>query len=151
MQHHLAQPQKVDIVGAATSVGRFQSLVQAIKVTGLAETLRGKGPFTLFAPNDAAFAKIPADRLESLLADIGELTSVLRTHVVSGRILAANIIRYRDSTPRTLDGRLLSVVARAGRIYVNGALVGRTDMLAANGVIHELEDLFLPETASITL
>lgn len=140
---------KVDIVGLATSAGRFRSLVQAIKVAGLIDTLRGEGPFTLFAPSDAAFARVPADRRETLLADTEDLADILRSHVVSGRILAADIIRYRKSTSRALNGRPLSVAARLGRIYVGGALVARTDMLASNGVIHELGDLLLPETASV--
>jgi uncharacterized surface protein with fasciclin (FAS1) repeats len=149
MPYHLARPQKVDIVGVATSAGRFTSLVQAIKITGFAETLRGKGPLTLFAPSDAAFAKLPADRLETLLADTEELADLLRGHVVPGRILAADIARYGISTSRALNGRLLSVVAREGRISVGGVRVSRTDMLASNGVVHELEALLLPEVASV--
>jgi uncharacterized surface protein with fasciclin (FAS1) repeats len=140
---------KLDIVGVATSAGRFTSLVQAMKVTGFTDTLRGRGPFTLFAPSDAAFAKILGDRLETLLGDTGELADMLRGHVVSGRILGADIVRYRNSTSRTLNGRPVSMAARSGRIYVGGALVSRTDMLAWNGVIHQLEDLLLPEVASV--
>jgi uncharacterized surface protein with fasciclin (FAS1) repeats len=144
MRHYLTRPRKVDIVGATTSAGRFKSLVQAIKVTGFTEILRGRGPFTLFAPSDAAFAKIPLDRLESLFADAAELADILRNHIVSGRILAADMIRYGNSTPRTLNGRPLPVNARAGRLYVDGTLVSRTDILASNGVVHELEALLPP-------
>lgn len=139
----------MDIVGAATSAGRFTFLIRAIKVAGLVDTLRGGGPFTLFAPTDAAFTKIPADRLETLLNDPEELADTLRSHVVPGRILAADIIRYRNATSRTLDGRPVSLAARSGRIYYGGALVSRTDRLASNGVIHELEALLLLETASV--
>ena len=139
----------IDIVGALASAGRFKSLIRAIKVAGLVDTLRGAGPFTLFAPSDAAFTKIPADRLETLLNDTEELADTLRSHVVFGRIFAADITRYRNSTSRTLDGRPVSLAARSGRIYYGGSLVSRTDMLASNGVIHELEDLLLLETASV--
>lgn len=145
----LTRPGKVDIVGMATSAGKFTLLVQAIKVAGLIDTLRGEGPFTLFAPSDAAFARIPADRLETLLAETDEWAHILRSHTVSGRIFTADIIRYRQSTSRALNGRPLSVQARLGCIYVGGALVARGDMVASNGVIHELEDLLLPEAATV--
>jgi uncharacterized surface protein with fasciclin (FAS1) repeats len=145
----LTRPKSVDIVSAVTGAGRFTSLVRAIKVAGLIDTLRGEGPFTLFAPSDAAFAGIPADRLETLLADTEELAHTLRSHVVPGRIFAADIIRYRKSTSRAINGRPLSMAARSGRIYVGGALVTRSDMRASNGVVHTLEDLLLPEAASV--
>jgi uncharacterized surface protein with fasciclin (FAS1) repeats len=139
----------LDIVGALTSAGRFTLLVQAIKVADLLDTLRGGGPFTLFAPSDAAFAKIPAERLDTLLANREQLTDTLRSHIVLGRILAADIMRYRSSRSQALNGRPLSVAARSGRIYVGGALVARTDMLASNGIIHEFDDLLLLEAASV--
>jgi uncharacterized surface protein with fasciclin (FAS1) repeats len=144
----LGQRNTMDIVGAATSAGRFTSLLQAIKGAGLVNTLRGAGPFTLFAPSDAAFARISADRLEALV-DTEDLADMLRSHVVSGRILAADIVRYRNSTSRALNGRPLSMAARSGRIYVGGVRIARSEMLASNGVIHELEDLLLPENASV--
>ncbi|HTD61642.1 MAG TPA: fasciclin domain-containing protein [Gemmatimonadaceae bacterium] len=143
------RPRQVDIIGAATSAGRFSLLIRAIKAAGLVDTLRGGGPFTLFAPTDAAFTKVPAYRLETLLTDPEELADTLRSHVVPGRILAADVIRYRNSTSRTLDGRPVSVAARSGRIYYGGALVSRTDILASNGVIHELEEVLLLDTASV--
>jgi len=143
------RPRQVDIVGAATSAGRFSFLIRAIKAAGLVDTLRGGGPFTLFAPTDAAFTRVPSYRLETLLNDPEELADTLRSHVVPGRIFAADVIRYRNSTSRTLYGRPVSVAARSGRIYYGGALVSRTDILASNGVIHELEDLLLLEAASV--
>jgi uncharacterized surface protein with fasciclin (FAS1) repeats len=143
------RPRQVDIVGAATSAGRFSFLIRAIRVAGLVDTLRGGGPFTLFAPTDAAFTRVPSYRLETLLNDPEELADTLRSHVVPGRILAADVVRYRNSTSRTLYGRPVSVAARSGRIYYGGALVSRTDILASNGVIHELEDLLLLEAASV--
>jgi len=115
----------------------------------LVDTLRGGGPFTLFAPTDAAFTKVPSYRLERLLNDPEELADTLRSHVVPGRILAADVIRYRNSTSRTLDGRPVSLAARSGRIYYGGALVSRSDRLASNGVIHELEEVLLLDTASV--
>lgn len=143
------RPQKMDIVAAATGAGRLTMLVQAVRVAGLLDTLRGEGPFTLFGPSDAAFARIPTGRREALLADTEALTHMLRSHIVPGRISAADIIRYGESTSQALNGRRLSVAARSGRIYVGGALVARTDILASNGVIHELEDLLLPEFPSV--
>ena len=143
------RPRQVDIVGAAASAGRFSLLIRAIKATGLVDTLRGGGPFTLFAPTDAAFTRVPSYRLETLLNDPEELADTLRSHVVPGRILAADVVRYRNSTSRTLAGRPVSVAARSGRIYYGGALVSRTDILASNGVIHELEEVLLLDTASV--
>jgi len=146
----LAPARSADIVGTLTTAGRFTLLVQAIKVAGLVDTLRGGGgPFTVFAPSDAAFAKIPGYRLEALLANTEQLADTLRSHVVSGRVLVADIKRYRNSRSRALNGRPLSMAARLGQIYVGGALVARTDMLASNGVIHELEDLLLLEAVSV--
>jgi len=143
------RPRQTDIVGAAANAGRFSLLIRAIKAAGLVDTLRGGGPFTLFAPTDAAFTRVPSYRLETLLNDPEELADTLRSHVVPGRIFAADVIRYRNSTSRTLYGRPVSVAARSGRIYYGGALVSRTDILASNGVIHELEDLLLLEAASV--
>ena len=139
----------MDIVGAATSAGRFSLLIRAIKVAGLVDTLRGGGPFTLFAPTDAAFTNVPSYRLERLLNDPEELADTLRSHVVPGRILAADVIRYRNSTSRTLAGRPVSLAARSGRIYYGGAVVLRSDRLASNGVIHELDEVLLLDTASV--
>ena len=149
MLEYATRPRQVDIVGAATSAGRFSLLIRAIKVAGLVDTLRGGGPFTLFAPTDAAFTKVPSYRLERLLNDPEELADTMRSHVVPGRILAADVIRYRNSTSRTLAGRPVSLAARSGRIYYGGALVSRTDILASNGVIHELEEVLLLDTASV--
>jgi uncharacterized surface protein with fasciclin (FAS1) repeats len=149
MLRYATRPRQVDLVAAATSAGRFSLLIRAIKVAGLVDTLRGGGPFTLFAPTDAAFANVPSYRLERLLNDPEELADTLRSHVVPGRILAADVIRYRNSTSRTLAGRPVSLAARSGRIYYGGAVVLRSDRLASNGVIHELDEVLLLDTASV--
>ena len=149
MLRYATRPRQVDLVAAATSAGRFSLLIRAIKVAGLVDTLRGGGPFTLFAPTDAAFTNVPSYRLERLLNDPEELADTLRSHVVPGRILAADVIRYRNSTSRTLAGRPVSLAARSGRIYYGGAVVLRSDRLASNGVIHELDEVLLLDTASV--
>lgn len=114
------------------------------RIAGLVETLQGNGPFTVFAPTDAAFAKLPAGTVEALLADKEKLTAILTYHVVAGKVMAGDIVRANGANPATVNGSALDVVVRGGRVYVNGAQVTTADVGASNGVIHVIDTVLLP-------
>ena len=133
-----------NIVEVAVEAGSFKTLVAAVKAAGLAETLSGPGPFTVFAPTDAAFAKLPAGTVEALLADKEKLASILTFHVVSGKVMAADIVKSNGATPKTVNGLPLDVVVRGGKVYVNGVNVVTADVQASNGVIHIIDAVLLP-------
>ena len=134
------------IAEIAVDSPNHKTLVAALQAAGLVETLQGPGPFTVFAPTDAAFAKLPAGTVESLLADRAALSSILTYHVVSGQVLAGAIVRANGATPSTVNGRPLDVVVRDGKVYVNGAQVTTADIRASNGVIHVIDGVLLPPT-----
>lgn len=138
-----------NIVEIAVEAGSFNTLVAAVKAAGLAETLQGTGPFTVFAPTDAAFAKLPAGTVEALLADQEKLTSILTYHVVSGKVLAGDIVKANGATPTTVNGLPLDVVVRDGNVFVNGAQVVTADIVASNGVIHVIDSVLLPAAAPV--
>jgi uncharacterized surface protein with fasciclin (FAS1) repeats len=140
------QPMK-NIVQVAVENGNFKTLVAAVQAAGLAETLSGPGPFTVFAPTDAAFAKLPAGTVEALLADKEKLASILTYHVVSGRVVAADITRMNGAMPVTVNGQKLDIKVRGGNVYVNGAQVTTADVHASNGVIHVIDGVLLPKAA----
>ena len=133
-----------NIVEIAVEAGSFNTLVAAVKAAGLAETLSGEGPFTVFAPTDTAFAKLPAGTIDALLADKEKLTSILTFHVLSGKVVAADIIKANGATPTTVNGLPLDVVVRDGKVFVNGAQVVTADVAASNGVIHIIDTVLLP-------
>lgn len=137
-----------DIVQTAVDAGSFKTLVAAVQAAGLVETLKGKGPFTVFAPSDAAFAKLPKGTVEALLADKEALTRVLTLHVVPGRVMAADIVQAGSVKPRTVNGQSLSIAVRGGKVYVDGAQVVSADVNASNGVIHVVDTVLLPAAAS---
>jgi uncharacterized surface protein with fasciclin (FAS1) repeats len=134
-----------NIVQVAVENGSFNTLVTAVKAAGLAETLSGPGPFTVFAPTDAAFAKLPAGTVEALLADKEKLASILTYHVVSGRVVASDITKMNGATPATANGQKLDITVRSGKVYVNGAQVIIADVQASNGVIHVIDGVLLPK------
>ncbi|CAN5551901.1 fasciclin domain-containing protein [soil metagenome] len=136
-----------NIVQVAVEAGQFNTLAAALKAAGLIETLEGPGPFTVFAPTDAAFAKLPAGTVEALLADKAKLTSILTYHVVGGKVMAADIVKSHGATPKTVNGQELDIVVRDGRVYVNGAQVVTADVQASNGVIHIIDGVLLPKAA----
>ncbi len=138
------QPMK-NIVQVAVENGNFKTLVAAVQAAGLAETLSGAGPFTVFAPTDAAFAKLPAGTVQALLADKEKLASILTYHVVSGRVVAADITRMNGATPATVNGQKLDIKVRGGNVYVNGAQVTTADVSASNGVIHVIDGVLMPK------
>ncbi len=138
--------QDKSIVEVAQTAGSFNTLVTAIQQAGLVEALSGTGPFTVFAPTDEAFAKIPQDKLQAILADKQLLTSILTYHVVEGRLPAAKVVNSDYAT--TLNGQRVEITA-AGGVKVDGANVIQTDIMASNGVIHVIDAVILPETRNI--
>ncbi|HMA21347.1 MAG TPA: fasciclin domain-containing protein [Gemmatimonadaceae bacterium] len=137
-----------DIVAVASNAGTFNTLVAAVKAANLVETLQGPGPFTVFAPTDAAFAKLPKSAFEALLADTEKLKAVLTYHVVPGRILSSDIIKMGEATPETVNGAPVHVTLRDGSVFVDEAKVVSADILASNGVIHVIDAVIVPAPAT---
>jgi len=133
--------QAKDIVDTAVAAGSFKTLATALQAAGLIETLKGKGPFTVFAPTDEAFAKIPKDQLDALLKDKAKLTAVLTYHVVPGKVMAADV---KAGKVKTVQGGELTI-ATAGGVMVDNAKVVKTDIVADNGVIHVIDTVVLPK------
>lgn len=133
-----------DIVDTAVAAGQFQTLAAALSAAGLVETLKGPGPFTVFAPTDAAFAKLPAGTVESLLKpeNKAQLTAILTYHVVPGAVMAADVVKLDEA--QTVNGRLLEVRTSGGSVMINDAKVTATDIAASNGVIHVIDTVVLP-------
>ena len=138
-----------NIVEVAVEAGSFKTLVAAVQAAGLAETLQGTGPFTVFAPTDAAFAKLPAGTVTALLADKEKLASILTFHVVGGKVMAADIVKANGATPKTVNGLPLDIAVRDGKVYVNGVNVVTADVQASNGVIHVIDTVLLPQSAPV--
>jgi uncharacterized surface protein with fasciclin (FAS1) repeats len=134
-----------DVVDTAVAAGSFKTLVTAVKAADLVETLKGKGPFTVFAPTDEAFAKIPAEKLEALLADKDGLTAVLTYHVVPGKVMAADVVKLTSA--KTVQGKPLQISTKGGKVSINGASVVKTDIACSNGVIHVIDTVLLPPAA----
>jgi uncharacterized surface protein with fasciclin (FAS1) repeats len=134
---------KKDIVDTAVAAGDFNTLVTAVKAAGLVETLKGEGPFTVFAPTDAAFAKVPTETLNALLADKAALANVLTYHVVAGKVMAADVVKLTSAV--TVQGQSVSIEVKDGKVYVDGAQVVATDIKASNGVIHVIDAVILPK------
>lgn len=130
-----------DIVDTAVAAGNFSTLVTAVKAAGLVETLKGAGPFTVFAPTDEAFAKVPKATLEGLLADKAALAKVLTYHVVSGKVMAADV---KAGHVKTVQGTDLAMATEGG-VTVNGAKVVAADVAASNGVIHAIDTVLMPK------
>jgi len=130
-----------NIVETADKAGTFKTLLAAVNAAGLAPTLEGKGPFTVFAPNDAAFEKLPAGTVESLIADIPKLTKILTYHVVSGDVRAADVVKLHNV--KTVEGGELHIHANGG-VKVNESNVIATDIVSDNGVIHVIDAVLLP-------
>ena len=137
-----------DIVAVAAGAGQFNTLVAAVKAAGLVETLQSAGPFTVFAPTDAAFAKLPKGAIEALLADKEKLTALLTYHVVSGKVMAADIVKLGGADPATVNGAPVHITLRDGNVYVDGAEVVTADIQASNGVIHVIDTVIMPSMAT---
>ena len=130
-----------DIVDTAVSAGQFNTLVKAVQAAGLVDTLKGKGPFTVFAPTDEAFAKLPAGTIEALLQDKEKLAKVLTYHVVPGKVTASQV---KPGNVKTVQGQSLTVRTEGGTVLVDNARVIKTDVMASNGVIHVIDSVVLP-------
>jgi uncharacterized surface protein with fasciclin (FAS1) repeats len=131
-----------DIVDTAVSAGQFTTLVKAVQEAGLVDTLKGKGPFTVFAPTDEAFAKLPEGTLESLLQDKEKLAAILTYHVVPKKVMAAQV---KPGKVKTVQGQSLNVTTMSGNVMVDNAKVIKTDIVASNGVIHVIDTVVLPK------
>ncbi len=133
-----------DIVDTAVAAGSFKTLAAAVTAAGLVPTLKGTGPFTVFAPTDEAFAKLPAGTVEALLKDIPKLTGILTYHVVAGKVMAADVVKMDGKSAKTVNGAEVKV-STTGGVKLNGtATVTQTDIECSNGVIHVLDSVILP-------
>jgi uncharacterized surface protein with fasciclin (FAS1) repeats len=132
-----------DIVQTAVDNGNFNTLAAALKAAGLVDTLKGRGPFTVFAPTDAAFAKIPKADLDALLADKARLTQVLTYHVVPGAVMAKDV---KPGSVATVEGSAVTVRTDGGKVMVDNATVTTADVKADNGVIHVIDTVILPKS-----
>ena len=130
-----------DIVDTAVKAGSFNTLVAAVKAAGLVETLKGKGPFTVFAPSDEAFAKLPAGTVDGLLKDIPQLKKILTYHVVSGKVMAADVMNLTSA--KTVEGSDVKIDTTNG-VRINSSSVTTPDVAADNGVIHIIDTVLMP-------
>ena len=128
-------------IDTAVGAGNFKTLATALQAAGLVDTLKGPGPFTVFAPTDAAFAKVPKAQLDALLADKAKLTAVLTYHVVPGKVMAKDV---KAGKVKTVQGSEITVTT-AGGVMVDKAKVVKTDIVADNGVIHVIDSVILPK------
>ena len=140
--HHEHKKAEMDIVDTAIAAGGFTTLVTAVEAAGLVETLKGEGPFTVLAPADEAFAKIPEETLNSLLADKEALTQVLTYHVIPGRVMAADVAKLDKA--KTVQGQEVGIVASDTGVQVGGANVVHADIVTSNGVIHVIDSVMMP-------
>ncbi len=133
-----------DIVGVAVEAGQFKTLVAAVQAAGLVETLQSPGPFTVFAPTDEAFAKLPAGTVETLLKpeNKAKLAAILKYHVVSGSVKAADV---KPGKVKSVQGQELTIQVKDGSVMVDNAKVVKTDIIASNGVIHVIDSVVLPK------
>ena len=142
---NVGQAAEKDIVDTAVGAGDFTTLVAAVKAAGLVETLKSEGPFTVFAPTDAAFAKLPAGTVESLLKPENKekLVAILTYHVVPGKVMAADVVKLTEA--KTVQGKSAKVKVDGGTVMIDGAKVVKTDIHCTNGVINVIDAVILPE------
>jgi len=136
-----AASNKADIVDTAVAAGSFKTLVAAVQAAGLVDTLKGEGPFTVFAPTDEAFAKLPPGTLDALLKDKAKLQAILTYHVVPGRVMASDVTKLTSA--KTVQGQSLAINTSKG-VKVGTANVVKTDVQASNGVIHVIDTVLIP-------
>ena len=132
-----------DVVDTAVSAGNFTTLVASVKAAGLVDTLKGPGPFTVFAPTDEAYAKLPAGTVDGLLKDPGKLKQILTYHVVAGKVMAADVMKMKMA--KTVEGSSARIVARGGKVMVDHATVVKADIECDNGVIHVIDTVIMPK------
>ena len=134
-----------DIIDTAVAAGSFKTLASAVTAAGLIDTLKGTGPFTVFAPNDEAFAKLPAGTVDDLLKDIPKLKAILTYHVVAGKFMAADVLKMDGQSATTVNGETLQI-STTGGVKLNGNVhVTKTDIECTNGVIHIVDTVLLPK------
>lgn len=138
-----ATQKPMDIVETAVAAGSFNTLVAAVQAAGLVETLKGAGPFTVFAPTDEAFAKLPKGTVEALLKDKAKLAAILTYHVVPGKVTAADVVKLREA--KTVNGQSAKVTVGADGVMIDNAKVVKTDVMTTNGVIHVIDTVILPK------
>ena len=136
-----------NIVETALAAGNFKTLAAALGAAGLVNTVSGPGPFTVFAPTDAAFTKLPAGTVENLLKpeNKDQLTAILTYHVVAGKVMAADVVKLSEA--KTVNGKMLKVKVNGGNVMVDDANVTATDIAASNGVIHVIDSVIIPKAA----
>jgi uncharacterized surface protein with fasciclin (FAS1) repeats len=139
------QSSSQDIVDTAVAAGSFKTLVAALKAAGLVDTLKGKGPFTVFAPTDDAFAKLPAGTVDELLKPENKqkLIAILTYHVVAGKVTAAQAMKLNSA--KTVNGQSLNIATNGGMVMINDATVTKADILCSNGVIHVIDTVLMPK------
>jgi uncharacterized surface protein with fasciclin (FAS1) repeats len=138
----LSSANAADIVNSAIDAGNFKTLVTALKAADLVDTLKGPGPFTVFAPTDEAFAKLPKKKLDALLKDKVQLTKILTYHVVSGKVMAMDV---KPGKVKTLEGNSIVITEKNGMFKANKAKIVKTDIVADNGVIHVIDTVLMPK------
>ena len=140
----VARAQEKDIVDTAVAAGSFKTLAAALTAAGLVETLKGKGPFTVFAPTDEAFAKLPAGTVENLLKpeNKAQLTAILTYHVVPGAVMASQVVSLKEA--KTVNGKSVKINVMGSTVMVDKAKVVKTDIKTSNGVIHVIDSVMLP-------
>lgn len=140
-----AQDKKpMNIVETALAAGNFKTLAAALTEAGLVETLKGAGPYTVFAPTDAAFAKIPKEKLDALMKDKEALKKVLLYHVVSGKVMAKDVMSMNGKKAKTVEGAEASITVKDATVMVDAAKVEKTDIDCSNGVIHVIDSVIMP-------
>ncbi|UCC39705.1 MAG: fasciclin domain-containing protein [Candidatus Aminicenantes bacterium] len=140
---YMSRMGKKNIVETAVAAGKFNTLVTAVKAADLVETLSGPGPFTVFAPTDDAFAKLPEGTVESLLQNIPKLKAILTYHVVAGKVMASDVVNLQSAP--TVNGQKIAIKVNGGTVMVDNAKVVMTDIECANGVIHVIDSVILPK------
>jgi uncharacterized surface protein with fasciclin (FAS1) repeats len=141
-----ASAQTKNLVDTASAAGSFSTLVRALKATGLNDTLKGTGPFTVFAPTDEAFKKLPEATRELLRKDRNFLKAVLSYHVVAGKVMAADVVKLNQA--KTVQGQSVTIAATGSAVSVDNAKVIKTDVAASNGVIHVIDTVMLPKASN---
>ncbi len=140
-----AQAQDKDIVDTAVAAGSFKTLAAALTEAGLIDTLKSAGPFTVFAPTDEAFAKLPKGTVEALLKDKAALTKILTYHVIKGSVMANKVVTMNGKNVATVEGSTVKVKVKGGKVMVNNANVVKTDIACSNGVIHVIDTVIMPK------
>jgi uncharacterized surface protein with fasciclin (FAS1) repeats len=137
---------KKDIVDTAAGADSFKTLVAAVKAAGLVDTLKGEGPFTVLAPTDEAFAKLPEGTVEGLLKpeNKDKLVAILKYHVIPARAMAADVVKLDGKSVKTAEGKSARIEVKDGTVMINGAKVVKTDIECSNGVIHVIDTVLLP-------